>query len=70
MGTEVTVFQRSDKLIASSEPEISDLLLTQMKKRMNVLTSIEVIEFRKEGNGNIVIGKNPGNNSLKMVLPY
>jgi dihydrolipoamide dehydrogenase len=58
MGSKVTVFQRSDRLINQSEPEISDLLLKQMKKRMDVLTNIDVIDFRKEGIGYNTIGKN------------
>jgi dihydrolipoamide dehydrogenase len=58
MGTKVTVFQRGDRLITPSEPEISDLLLKQMKKRMDILTNIEVFELRKEGIGCTVIGKN------------
>ncbi|KYK22203.1 hypothetical protein AYK21_04065 [Thermoplasmatales archaeon SG8-52-2] len=58
IGTNVTVFQRSDSLITQSEPEISDLLLKQMKKRMDVLTNVEVTEFRKKENACIVIGRN------------
>jgi dihydrolipoamide dehydrogenase len=58
MGTKVTVFQRSGRLVTPSEPEISELLLKQMKKRMDVLTNVEVIEFRKEENNYTVIGKN------------
>lgn len=58
MGTKVTVFQRSDRLINSSEPEISNLLLRQMEKRMNVQTNVEVFEFKKEGKGYTVFGRN------------
>ncbi|KYK34649.1 MAG: hypothetical protein AYK22_05010 [Thermoplasmatales archaeon SG8-52-3] len=58
IGTKVTVFQRSNRLINSSEPEISDLLKKQMEKRMNILTNIEVVEFIKEGKMYTVLGKN------------
>jgi len=58
MGTKVTVFQRSDRLINSSEPEISNLLQNQMEKRMNVLTNVEVFEIKKEGKGYTIFGRN------------
>jgi len=61
MGSKVTVFQRSNRLITPSEPEISELLLKQMKKRMDVLTNIEVFEIKKEGKNYIVFGKNQAN---------
>jgi len=58
MGTKVSVFQRSTRLIPNSEPEISDLLKKQMEKRMNVYTSTEVIEVKKDQKMVSVIGKN------------
>jgi len=57
MGTKVTIFQRNSRLITGSEPEISELLQKQMEKRMTVITNIEVFEFKKEGKGYTVIGK-------------
>jgi dihydrolipoamide dehydrogenase len=68
MGTKVTVFQRSDRLITPSEPEISNLLLKQMKKRMDVLTDVEVTKFRKNENGCIVIGRNKKTGESTEVL--
>jgi len=69
MGTKVTIFQRSARLIKKSEPEIADLLKKQMEKRMNVLTNIEVLEFKKEGKGYTIIGKNKesGNETVETV---
>lgn len=58
MGTKVTVFQRGNKLINTSEPEISNLLKKQMEKRMKVFTNSEVFEIKKDGNGCIVFGRN------------
>ena len=58
IGTKVTVFQRSDRLITPSEPEISNLLLNQMKKRMDVITDIEVFKIEKKGKEKIIYGKN------------
>lgn len=58
MGSEVTIIQRNMKLVANEEPEISDLLLKEMSKRMKVYVNTEAIEVSKEGNLIKVIGKN------------
>jgi len=58
MGTKVTVFQRSDRLIVTSEPEISNLLKKQMEKRMNIFTNSEVFEIKKDGKDCIIFGRN------------
>ncbi len=57
MKTKVTILQRGNRLIKNSEPEISDLLKKQMEKRMKVVTNIEVLEAKKEGNNVSVIGR-------------
>lgn len=57
MGTNVTVFQRNERLVKNSEPEISKLLRNQMEKRMKVLTNTEVLEFKKDGNTFIIVGR-------------
>ncbi|NIU83009.1 MAG: FAD-dependent oxidoreductase, partial [Candidatus Thorarchaeota archaeon] len=60
MGTKVQVISRSPRLIKETEPELSQTLLTSMKKRMNVSTGTEVQEV-EEINGKIrVIAKNRG----------
>ncbi|NPV50057.1 MAG: dihydrolipoyl dehydrogenase [Candidatus Methanofastidiosum sp.] len=57
MGSEVTIIQRNSRLVANEEPEISDLLLNEMSKRMKIHTNTEVIEvLQKDGLVN-VIGK-------------
>ncbi len=57
MGTNVTILQRGNRLITNSEPEISELLLKLMKKRMNIHTNIEVKEVKKEKKECTVVGK-------------
>ena len=57
VGTKVIVLQRGNRLIKNSEPEISDLLFNQMKKRMEVYTNIDVFEARKHNRDIIIIGK-------------
>lgn len=58
MGSKVTIVQRNQRLVANEEPEISDLLLNEMSKRMTIHTDTEVIEVLKERDSVKVIGKN------------
>lgn len=60
MGTEVKILQRNKRLVPKSEPEISELLKSEMGKRMEIHTDTEVKEVKKSGNGYTVIGKNRG----------
>jgi dihydrolipoamide dehydrogenase len=46
MGAEVTVVQRAPRLIMAEEPEIAALLESELRKRLTVLTSAEVVEAR------------------------
>jgi len=58
MGTKLTILQRSKRLVPNEEPEISDLLKKELKKRMDIHTDTEAIEV-KNNNGKIqVIAKN------------
>ena len=57
MGSEVTIIQRNVRLVANEEPEVSELLLKEMSKRMKVYTNTEVIEATQVGNQITVIGK-------------
>jgi dihydrolipoamide dehydrogenase len=49
MGVEVHLLSRSPRLIKEGEPEISEILLTAMRQRMHIETSIEVKEVQKKG---------------------
>jgi dihydrolipoamide dehydrogenase len=57
MGTKVTVLQRSERLLKYSEPEISELLRSEMEKRMDIHFNMDVLELKKEQNQIIVLGK-------------
>jgi len=57
MGTKVTIVQRGPRLVKNEEPEISELLQKEMRKRMEIHTNTEVVEVRKDGNGYTVIGR-------------
>jgi len=58
VGTTVTIFQRGNRLIPNTEPEISELLKKQIEKRMRIYLNTEVLEVKKQGNEIIAIGKN------------
>jgi len=58
VGTTVTIFQRGNRLIPNTEPEISELLKAQMEKRMRIYINTEVLEVKKQGNGITAMGKN------------
>ncbi len=59
IGTNVTIFQKSDKLVPNEEPEISDFLFEKLSKRMKVHLNAEVTEL-KNGKEKTIIGKQNG----------
>lgn len=50
LGTKVIIVERSERLVAGEEPEISDLLRTEMGRRTEILTNTEVLEVNRRGN--------------------
>jgi mycothione reductase len=65
MGTEVTVVELGDRLVAFEEPEISDLLKRKMEARMKVYTGSEVVETKGHGSGTLVLVKDRKSGSVK-----
>lgn len=57
VGTAVTVFQRSNRLIPNAEPEIAEVLKKQLAKRMQIFLDTEVFEVKQQGNDLEVHGK-------------
>ena len=57
MGTKVTVLQRNRRLLPQEEPEISELLLNEMRKRMDIRTGTEVNGVKALKEGCLVTGK-------------
>ncbi|MFC1964665.1 dihydrolipoyl dehydrogenase [Chloroflexota bacterium] len=57
MGTEVTILEMADRLVLSEEPEISDLLKSELSKRMGVYTNTLVEEVKENGHGVVVVTK-------------
>jgi len=63
MGTEVTILEMADRLVLSEEPEISDLLQSELSKRMVVYTNALAEEVKESEHGAVVVtkGTNTGN---------
>ena len=57
MGTKVTIIQRNKRLLPQEEPELSELLLGEMRKRMEVRTATEVVRVKAVEGGCLVTGK-------------
>lgn len=57
MGSQVTIVQRNVRLLPNEEPEISDLLLKEMSKRMRIFTNTEIIEVIDKGDSVTVIAR-------------
>ena len=57
MGTKVMVLQRNVRLLPGEEPKVSELLATEMRKRMDILTNTEVVQVRAGGEGCLVTAK-------------
>ena len=55
MGTKVTIVEMLSRIAQSEEPEVSELLEKEMKKRMDIYTNTKVEEIRKDGKGIIAI---------------
>jgi dihydrolipoamide dehydrogenase len=58
MGTEVTIIEMADRLVLSEEPEFSDLLKSELSKRMGVHTGALAEEVKKSEGGVTVVTKN------------
>ena len=57
MGTKVTILEMLSRIAQSEEPEISELLEKEMKKRMAIYTNTQVEEIKKDGKGFIAVAR-------------
>jgi len=57
MGTKVTIIEMLSRIAQSEEPEISELLEKEMKKRMDIYTNTQVEEIKKDGKGIIAVAR-------------
>jgi mycothione reductase len=58
IGTKTTVVQRSDRLLPEEEPEISDLLKSEVEKRIDVFLGYEALEVKQDGAIKTLIARN------------
>ena len=64
-GTKTTIIQRPLRLLPEEEPEISDLLKTEIEKRMEINIGYEALEVRQESAAKILVAKNRQDGSIK-----
>jgi len=57
MGTKVTIVEMLSRIAQSEEPEISELLEKELKKRMGIYTNTQVEEIKKDAEGIITVAK-------------
>jgi dihydrolipoamide dehydrogenase len=57
MGTKVMIIEMLSRIAQSEEPEISELLEKEMKKRMDIYTNTQVEEIKKDGKGIIAVAR-------------
>jgi dihydrolipoamide dehydrogenase len=57
MGTKVTIVEMLSRIAQSEEPEVSELLEKEMKKRMDIYTNTQVEEIKKDGKGIIAVAR-------------
>jgi dihydrolipoamide dehydrogenase len=57
MGTKATIVEMLSRIAQSEEPEISELLEKEMKKRMDIYTNTQVEEIKKDGKGIIAVAR-------------
>ncbi len=51
MGTRVNIIEMAGRLVLSEEPELADLLLSELRKRMTVSLRTKLVEVKRDGNG-------------------
>jgi mycothione reductase len=65
IGTKTTIVQRPYRVVPEEEPEISDLLKAEMEKRMEIYTSYEALEAKRENTTKTIVAKNRQDGTIK-----
>jgi mycothione reductase len=65
IGSKTTIIQRPFRLLPEEEPEISDLLKSEVEKHMEIYTGYEAIEAKQEGTLKTLVAKNRQDASTK-----
>jgi mycothione reductase len=65
IGTKTTILQRPLRVIPEEEPEVSDLLIAESGKRMEIYTGYEALEAKQEGTTKTIVAINHQDGSIK-----
>jgi mycothione reductase len=65
IGTKTTIIQRPYRVLPEEEPEISDLLKTELGQHMEIYTGYEAFEVKQEGTQKTLVAKNRQDGSIK-----
>ena len=68
IGTKTTVLQRPNRVLPDEEPEVSELLLKEMQKRMEIYTGFEVLEARQDGQTKTLVARNRQDGKRRRVF--
>ncbi len=58
IGTKTIVVQRPDRVLPEEEPEVSDLLRSEIGNRMEIYTNHEALEVKQEGATKTLVARN------------
>jgi mycothione reductase len=58
IGVKTTIIQRPNRILPDEEPEISNLLRSQIESKIEIFSGHEVVEAKQEGKTKIIIAKN------------
>jgi dihydrolipoamide dehydrogenase len=65
IGTKTVIVQREDRVLPAEEPEISDLLLTELGKHAEIYPNYDAVEVKQEGNQKTLTAKNRADGTQK-----
>jgi dihydrolipoamide dehydrogenase len=65
IGTKTTIIQRPFRVVPEEEPEISDLLKSELEKRMEIYTGYEALEAKQDGTTKTIVAKNRQDGSTR-----
>jgi mycothione reductase len=66
IGTKTTIIQHDERLLTEEEPEISELLKEEAKKRMDIFLNFDAVEVNEKGNQKVLVAKNRQDDTEKI----
>ena len=67
MGTRVNIIEMANRLVLSEEPELADLLLSELRKRMKVSLRTKLVEVKRDGHGVRVLAEDADNGERSVL---